>query len=317
MNLTNVDLNLFVVLQAVLEERSATRAAARLHVTQPAVSNALARLRDLLGDPLVVRAGRGLALTPLAIELAPRLEAALGALAGAVERAAPFDPATTTRELTMACGDVYGVTLIPRLVADLAERAPRVSLRVLTVDRMLSTDGLEGGEIDVYVGIPGAPPRGCSAEDLFEDEAVCLVRRDHPRVRGRLTLAMFVELPHVQVAMVPGRGREVDEALARRGLTRRIALSVPHQTVAPAVVAQTDCIATLSRRIAEHYAASLPVRLVEPPLPLPSARVRTFWHRRVADDPAVLFLRARLQAAAASPRRLARPKPARRTPPRP
>jgi len=290
-NLSNLDLNLLVVLDAVLTEQSATRAAARLHVTQSAVSNALARLRAVLGDPLVVRTRRGLAPTPHAVELQPRLRAALEALEGVTRDAAPFDLATTTREWGLAFADVHGVILLPKLVDRLRREAPHASLRVVTLDRMFATSALAEGGVDLYVGIPGVPMPGCHSQPLFEDELVCILRRDHSSARKPLTLARFVELPHVQLKIVPTRGREIDEALAREGLTRHTVLTVPSFAAVPAIVATTDCVAALSRRQAEYYAQTLPLRILPIPLELPRVKVSLHWHKRVARDPAVQALR--------------------------
>jgi DNA-binding transcriptional LysR family regulator len=153
-NIASVDLNLFVVLHAVLEERSATKAAARLHLTQSAVSNSLARLRLLLGDPLVVRAGRGLSPTPAALAVQPRLEAALHLLEGIVHDLDDFDMSSTTREWVIAFAELYSPLLLPELQRRLQREAPHSSLRVMTLDRISATDALATGELDLYLGVP-------------------------------------------------------------------------------------------------------------------------------------------------------------------
>lgn len=291
MNLSTIDLNLFVVLQAVLAERSATRAAVRLHVTQSAVSNALARLRGVLDNPLVVRTRRGLAPTPRALSLQPQLDAALAALESVTRESPRFDLRTTTREWAMAFAEHYGPTLLPPLVARLRKEAPDSSLRVVTLEHMAATDALATGEINLYVGIPSKRPPAWRVERLFDDDIVCVLRKTHPASRRRLTLDKFVELPHVQGRVTPNRGREVDDALARLGLSRRVVLTVPHFGTVFAVVASTDCVAAVSRRQAAYYAKRFPLRILQIPLSLPKLPVSLHWHLRADTDPAVLALR--------------------------
>lgn len=291
MNLSTFDLNLFVVLQAVLAEGSATRAAARLHVTQSAVSNALARLRALLGDPLVLRTRRGLIPTPRALALQPQLEAALATLEAVTRESPRFDARTTTREWAMSFAELYGPILLPALVARLRVEAPNASLRVVTLEHMAATDALATGEIDLYVGIPGKHSPAWRDEPLFADDMVGIMRKDHAAARRRMTLATFLRLPHVQGRVMPNRGREVDDALARRGLARRVVLTVPHYGAICAVVAASDCLAVVSGKLARYYAARFPLRVFTLPLTLPKLMVSMHWHMRADRDPAVLALR--------------------------
>ncbi|MGY4708375.1 LysR family transcriptional regulator [Mycolicibacterium sp. CBM1] len=291
MNLSGVDLNLLVVLDAVLEERSATKAAARLHLTQPAISNALGRLRTLLSDPLVVRSGRGLSPTPAALAIQPRLQAALRSLDGIVRDLNDFDMASTTREWAIAFADLYGPLLLPGLHRRLQQLAPQSSLRVLALDRISVTDALATGELDLYLGIPTTTPSAWHSEPAFTDDLVGIVARDHPAAAGVMALDRFVELPHAHVRISPGRGGEVDDALARLGLTRRIQLIVPHYSSLFPVVEGGHCIAVAPRRLAQHHSHSSAITLFELPLVLPRYDVRLYWHTRVDNDPGVGALR--------------------------
>lgn len=290
MNITRIDLNLFVVLQAVLDERSATRAAARLHVTQSAVSNALARLRSILGDQLVVRTRRGLMPTPRALQLQPQLEAALTALEG-VTRESTFELRSSTREWAMSFAEHYAPLLLPTLARRLRDEAPNTSLRVIALERMFATDALATGDIDLYLGIPGRHPAAWRMETLFEDETVGVMQKHHPLARARMTLDRFAALPHVQARIVPERGREVDDALARVGRSRRIAVVVPHFGAVFPVVAASDCVAAVSRRLALYYAKQLPIRIFTLPIELPRLAVGLYWHVRADADPGVRALR--------------------------
>lgn len=296
-NLSAIDLNLLLVVSTVLEERSATRAAAQLHVGQSAVSNALKRARDVFGDPLVVREPHGLSPTPFGAALAPRLSAWLDEASRLVARSPPFDPRTTTRTFTLACADAITVTLVPALLRILARRAPRAGLRVLTLDRLIAGDGLARGEVDLLVGMPPEVPPGHDAELVYRDPLRCLVPKGSPR----LTLERFASLPHVELALFGENEDTVDRALARRGKHRRVAVSLPHFTAIPLAVLETHGVATLMERVARALARDLPLEVVASPIALPALEVQQLWRRTSGPDDAVSFLREGvLEAARAS-----------------
>jgi DNA-binding transcriptional LysR family regulator len=298
-NIASLDLNLLHVLHAVLQERSATRAARRLHVTQSAVSNALARLRDTLGDPLLVRNARGLTPTPRARELEPRLAAIMAGLGQLLAGDAPFEPATTTRELTIACADYLTASIGPALAELLRQRAPRASLRFVPLEQLSGPDGL-ASDIDVHLGMPRALPAGCSAVKLFEDRFVCLLPKTSKRAPLRLSLRAYLAASHLRVSVLGGTQDAIDEALAKRGLARRVALTVPHFSVVPLLVERSGYVATLSRRLAAALAGPYRVDLCEPPLPLGRRTARMIWHQRTDADPGARFLRGLIREAADS-----------------
>lgn len=245
-NLSSIDLNLFLVLHAVLEERSATRAAARLNVTQSAVSNALARLRRLLDDPLVVRHGRGIVPTPRAEESAPLLREASDRLALAIDRRG-FIATETTRTFTIALSDNYQACEVPRIARAFAARMPRATLRVVSTDYLAASDGLASGDIDVTFSPEQAVQPGMRSAALFEEQGALIVRRDHPRVRTRMTPESFNELPHSDVHVVlgqPGTGHRVaQQGWERAHFRRRVVLTVPYFMIAAMAAAETDCVA--------------------------------------------------------------------------
>lgn len=288
-NLSTVDLNLLVVLGAVLETSSATRAAQRLHVTQSAVSNALRRAREVFGDPLFVRTARGLSPTPLAVELAPRLERWLGEARGLLG-AERFDPKTTTRRFTLAGTDALAATLFPPLLRRFRARFPAASLRLVTLERMVREDGLGSGDVDLHLGIPPRVPSGCLSSPLYEDRFVVVASR-RLRVR-RMTLATFASLPHVENALFGEPDDEIDRQLEVHGLRRRIVAAVPHLALLPRLVAETDGISVVAEELVR--ASSVRARLVTypVPLPLPPLRFVSVWHRRSDADPGHRALRA-------------------------
>ncbi|WP_437291116.1 LysR family transcriptional regulator [Sorangium sp. So ce406] len=307
MNLSAIDLNLLLVLHAVLEERSAARAARRLRVTPSAVSNSLAKLRALLGDPLVVRSGRGLAPTPRALEIAPRLRAAFGEIAGALEGERSFDPKATTRAFAIACSDVDQICSLPAVARSFAAEMPRAALRVVSVDHLEASGGLGGGEIDTAIAPAHPLPPGHHAADLFEQDSVFVVHRDHPCARRRLTRERFNAMRHIDIHVALGRGgignRAAQEMLAAHGLRREIAVTVPTFFAAAVVAASTDLIAGMPRRLAEALAQVAPLAIVEPPGPGMVFRMQLVWHERTHLDEGARRFREIVIAALRTPRR--------------
>ena len=295
MNIEQLDLNLLPVLQAVLAERSATRAAKRLHVTQSAVSNALARLRQALGDPLLVRSARGLVPTPRALALQPGLEQIMRSLSTLVSEREAFDPATTTREFTIACADYCTTIVGARLVQRLRERAPAARLRFVPLEHLAGSDGL-ASNVDLHLGMPPKVPSGCRSVTLFEDRFVCMLEAG--KAPKKLTLKDYLKAKHIRVSVLGSASDPVDRLLAKRRLSRDIALTVPHFSVVPMMVEHGAYIATLSSRLAEAQARLFEVKLCEPPFSLGTRSTRMIWHERSEADPAAQFFRELVRDAA-------------------
>lgn len=309
--LGGIDLNALVSLDALLEERSVTRAAARVGLTTSAMSHALRRLRSLFDDPLLVRGKEGMMLTPRAEELAMPLRRGLLDLQRAVRGQVSFDPATARREFQLACTDYVEAVILPRLLGRVAAEAPGVALRVWPIQRTMAS-GLESGSLDVAMGpyLDTAP--GLVQRTLFREDFVCVVRRGHPRVRAALDLDTYCALPHALFSpRGEGRGR-ADAALAALGRERRVVLRVPHLLTAMLLVARTDVVLTTPRRIVCDFADIWPVRVLEPPLDLSRFDVKMLWHERYQRDPAHAWLRRMIVAvseeSAATPARRQRPR---------
>lgn len=291
MSLSSLDLNLLLVLDTVLVERSVARAARRLHVTPPAISNALARLRGVLGDPLVVRSGRGVVPTPRTKALAPGLAHALRALEAALQGDA-FDPSTTDRELTLAIADAGQVVKLPAIVAAMSSRMPRARLRIASVDRLLSSGGLAQSEVDVLIGVGEHGP-GIRVLPLYDETIVLVARADHPGIRRRLSVASLAALRHVEVQVAPGKGsRAVAEAYGTLGIERDIALVVPTFAAAAAVAAGSDLVASLPATVLEALGPGLGLRRLPTPLPPIRTTIRLLWHDRTDADPVCAAFRA-------------------------
>jgi DNA-binding transcriptional LysR family regulator len=200
----------------------------------------------------------------------------------------------------VACSDAVAIALLQPVLRLLKKRAPLTRLRLLTLDRLISGDGLARGEVDLLIGIPPVMPPGHEAELVYRDPLECIVRRDHPQVRSKLTLSLFASLPHVDLALFGTIDDTIDRALARHGNARDVAVALPHFSSIPLAVLETDCVATLSSRIARAFAARLPLKVLEPPIALEPIEVRQVWHRRSETDAAIGFLRALVREAAST-----------------
>jgi len=289
MNVHDLDLNLLRVFDAVLHEGSVTAAAARLELTQPAVSNALGRLRALLGDPLFMRTANGMEATPFARGVAEPVRQALALLETALAHGPGFDPATATRAFRFYMSDLGQVEFLPPLVERVQRAAPGVRLEAVAVDLEELADALGSGALDIVVGfLPGLGPP-IARRALFRDPYLCLMRADHPI--QRLTKKAFLEASHVLVTYRAGGHRVIEEALERAGVARRIALRVPHFTVVPMVLERTDLILTLPARVARVYERRGRFKVLPPPVTIPQAEVSVYWHERFAADPGNGWLR--------------------------
>jgi DNA-binding transcriptional LysR family regulator len=291
------DLNLLRTLDAVLSERNVARAAERLNVTASAVSNALARLRHELDDPLVVRNGRGVVPTPRASALAPALREALLRLEGSV-RNESFDPTTTARRFTLALADAGQITHLPMLSCIMAVDMPCASLRVVGIETFLSLGGPASGEIDVAIARFDGDTPGIHSCALYEERSVLVARRGHVVARKRLTKAKLALLRHVDVEVAPGRGyRGLDESYSRLGIRRAIAMVVPSFVAAAAVVAETECVATLPVSLVETLKARFDLVPIKGEAPTPLTRLSLIWHERTHTDPASRAFRVAVKRA--------------------
>lgn len=290
-SIQSLNLNLLLVLDALGQEQNVTRAAQRLGLTQSAVSNALAQLRQVLGDPLFVRARRGVVPTERALALVGPIRQALALVEDALASGTGFDPSTSTRHFVIAASDYTEYVVLPRLLHRLRREAPGVQLQVQAWGHHEVPPALESGQADLMLGYYGAVPPGHVDEPLFREEYLCIVRKGHPVVRNRLTLKRYLKLDHVVVTQRPGALGSVDTALAALGLSRSVGARVSHFLMVPQLVAETDMVAALSRRVAEPLARQLDLAVYAPPLSLPKSTVGQVWHERTHSDPGHDWLR--------------------------
>jgi DNA-binding transcriptional LysR family regulator len=215
-----------------------------------------------------------------------------------VADAPAFEPARSTRMFRVACADAVAIALLAPLLRLLGERAPAARLRLMTLDRLIAADALARGEVDLLIGIPPVVPAGHAAELVYRDPMACLVRCDHRRVSSRLSLAAFASLPHVELALFDAVDDLIDRALAKFGRSRTVQIVLPHFSSVPLALMGTDCVATVSSRLAHAFAERWPLRVLRPPLELEALEIRQVWHRRSDSDEAVSFLRALVREAA-------------------
>ena len=298
MNWGAFDLNLLIVFDAVMQERSVTRAGSRIGLSQPAMSHALNRLRYMLKDELFVRTPEGMVPTPRAEALAQPLRNALSEMQLALEPAA-FDPASSDRRFVMALNNYAAVVLAPPLVAAVAAAAPGVRLDLRPSGTLELADRLDRGDLDLAIGGMDSPGERFAALQLLEDPFVMVMRRGHPANRRRLTVAAFAALPHLEISSAREDTGFIDEWLAENGATRRIALRAPYLSAAP-ILAQSDLVATLSRRIAQELLRNHPLQICTPPYDSPRIRTLMLWHHRLDRHPAHRWLRDTVQSVTKS-----------------
>ena len=290
----DTDLNLLRVLDAILRERSVTGAASRLGLTQPAVSNALARLRRTLADPLFVRTPRGMDPTPFAQTLADPVHQALGLFEAALAQRAGFDPAGSARSFRFYMSDIGEIFFLPPLVERVRKVAPGVRIETVALALEDIPTALATGELDIATGFLSALPAPVRSRRLFLDPYVCMMRRDHPKIGATLTRRDFVAASHVLVSSMGSGHRVIEEALEKNGITRRIALRVPHFTVLPMVLERTDLLLTIPLRIARALEKQGRLKALKLPVPIPAADIGLHWHERVEQDPGNRWLREQM-----------------------
>lgn len=293
MDFKGIDLNLLAAFQALMDERNVTRAAAKVDVSQPAMSAALARLRKLFDDRLFQRSANGLLPTPRAYEIAEPVARALGQIEALLAPAAPFAPETASLTFTLGMADYPAFVLLPRLLGELAEMAPNICVDVHGFGgRDEAVALLDAGKIDVAIGVaPTVPESRILSRELFRDEFVTLVRKEHRATRGKLDLDAYLAMRHILVSPEGSKHGVVDQALADRGLQRTVQMTLPHMFAVPSILQQTPLAAILLRRVALHSAQAADLMIFPPPVPLPPISFHLIWHRRNDANLAQCWLR--------------------------
>ncbi|EKJ6829997.1 LysR family transcriptional regulator [Pseudomonas aeruginosa] len=296
-DLRRIDLNLLVVLDALLSERHVSRAAQRLAMSQPAVSHALGRLRELFGDPLLVRVKSRMQLTSLALELAPKLQASLDQVRGVIG-GPTFEPVRSRRHFRLGISDYGAWVVLPALLRQQQALAPGVSFGIVQEPRLETARQVAEGQLDCALEVFPLLPEGVRARRLFEERFVCVCRRSLFDRPDGLSLDRYLAARHVRVSLQDNPAEEVDSALEKRGLRRQVALTLPHFTVAPALLAGTDLVLTIAERTLERLRLPEELALCEPPLAIPRFDYVQIWRGDAEREAAGAWLREQIQAAA-------------------
>ena len=292
MELKDINLNLLVIFNQLLIEQSVSNVAEKLGLGQPAVSNALARLRKLFGDELFLRTARGMQPTPFALQLAEPLSAAMALIHDAVNASNAFDAATSTRRFTLGMTDIGEIYFLPALMKKLQLLAPSVTLSTVRNTAINLKDSIEAGQVDLAVGLLPILKNGFFQRRLFVQKYVCLFRIGYPlQSQGTLSEASFYAADHVAIVSAGTGHGEVDDILDSRLPRRKVRLTVPHFVAVGHILQTTDMVATVPERLAQAMTGPFELMYTAHPVVLPEIAINMFWHARYHQDPASQWLR--------------------------
>jgi DNA-binding transcriptional LysR family regulator len=298
-NLSRLDLNLLVAFDALLTERSVTRAAARVGLGQSAMSHNLARLRSLFGDELLTRGAEGMRPTPRALALADPVRVTLAQIQAAVLQRDAFDPATAERIFKIGLADSIEVAVVPGLLARLRAAAPGVALRLRSTNRMSILEELDTGTLDLGIGVFTHGQTHHKRRPLYTDSFLCLFNPEQLNLSPPISLDDYLHVPHVLTSLTDDAHGAVDEALAKLKLKRTIAMTTPGFLAVPFVVRRAPVITTMPSRLARYFAETFGLATSPAPVELPTFTISLLWHASFDQDPGHLWLRQTVSGLAA------------------
>ena len=295
-----LDLHLLRVLQSLLKEHSVSRTAIRLGMSQPAVSNALRRLREITGDPILLRGKKGMVPTERGPFLLAQATEALQAIERLSASAEPMDPSQSTRVFNLGAPDYLDGAFIPEIAERVRRQAPQARLVVHTISPDQDyVQALEEGELDVVIGNWLEPPEKLHLARLFDDEVVCMLGRHHPLAQRGLSLQHYLDMPHLAPsAHVTDKRGFIDGCLAEQGISRQVQMVVPYFGLVPGILSRTDLVFTTNRQFAEYYARILPITVLPCPVHFPLMRFYQLWHPRTHNAAELLWFRRCIAQAA-------------------
>lgn len=298
-----LDQALLECFEALLRENSVSRAAERMGLSQPAMSDALARLRDRFDDPLLVRGREGMQPTPRALELAPQIHDLVERMRALTAQPGEFDPAACSLRFRLVASDYAQFLLMPRLTEALAQAAPRASVDVLPIHIRRVEEALDLGEVDLAVAFFIEPPASLKRRPLFHEHSVGMARKGHAGIGPALGAPEYAALRHVSVSpsAVNYFSGAIEAQLAARGLVRHIAVTSPHFLLAAYLVAHSDLVLALPSRAAQRLAALYPLMLFDIPLDLPEFELATYWHERTHNSAAHQWFREQVRSSLPQP----------------
>lgn len=288
---SDIDLNLLVVFHELFQQRQVSLAAARLGLSQPTISNALARLRKAFDDELFVRTAQGMQPTPYAQEIAEPIANALASVASALNRQQEFDPLTSDRQFVIAMTDVGEIHFMPALLERCGRIAPHVRIGSVRVSAVDWREGIETGQIDLVIGAFTDASESLYHRSLFSQKYVIMFRKDHAFAKGNISLADFLAARHLIVSSRENPYDVINERLEKAGVARAAQFHVPHFTSVPYIVSTTDMVVTVPEKLAQRAAGPFGLAFARPPLRLPPLHTNIFWHRRFNQDSGNQWLR--------------------------
>ena len=291
MELEEIDLNLLVVFKQLLAQRSVSRAAEALGLSQPAVSNSLARLRKLMGDELFLRTPSGMEPTPYAEQLAESLTYGLGMIHSALNQRTTFEAASSPRSFVIGMTDIGEIYFLPKLMERLKRDAPGVTVSTVRNTAASLREDMEAGKVDLAIGLLPQLKAGFFQRRLFRQRYVCMFRKGHKLDKRKVSLTEFSAAEHLLIVSEGTGHGKVDEVLKRSGIERRVSLTVPHFVAIGHILQATDMVATVPERLAERMAEPFNLAYVAHPAALPEVAINAFWHAKFHKAPANQWLR--------------------------
>ena len=291
MELSDIDLNQLVLFQQLMVERRVSKVAENLGLTQPAVSNTLAKLRRQFGDDLFVRTPTGMMPTPFAEQLAEPIGYALGMIHSGLNQHSHFDPASVKRSVTIGMTDIGEIVFLPGLVEHLRREAPGVLLSTVRTTATNLRDDMEAGKVDLAIGLLPQLKAGFFQRRLFRQRYVCLFRKGHALDRKRLSLTDFKAAEHLVIVSAGTGHGKVDDLIRRAGVDRTVRLTIPHFVSVGHILRRTDMVATVTERLAESLVEPFDLTFRPHPIDLPEIAINVFWHAKVHRSPAHQWLR--------------------------
>lgn len=289
-NLRSIDLNLLVMLRALLDEGSVTKAAERVPMSQPAMSRALTRLRVIFDDPLLVKSGGKMVLTEHAKTLVEPLHQILGNIEALVNPAS-FEPSTARGQYSIAASDGATLSVLAKFIGNISNIAPNIKF-VISNSMTNRLEALKTGELDLVVDVIPETPAGFHTQKLIDDEPVCIVRKEHPKIKSRLTKSLYSQASHIQV--MTGTSISLQKSLQRHGIKRHVSLEISSYITAAAIVTETDWLLTLPSILASHIAQMFPVRMFKVPVDIELPSLVQLWHERTDHDLKHKWLRTQI-----------------------
>lgn len=292
----DIDMNLLVVFHELYRQRHVSLVAERLQLSQPTVSNALARLRKTFDDPLFVRTTQGMQPTPYAQEIAEPIAAALSQVTRALNRQQVFDPLTSTRQFVLAMTDVGEIHFMPALIERCAEVAPHVRISTVRISAVNWQEGIETGQIDLVIGAFTEVSESLFHLKLFSQKYVSMFRRGHPFCSGKVSLSEFLAARHLIVSSRENPYDLINDRLEKAGVTQAALFRVPHFTSVPYIVSTTDLVVTVPEKLARRAGEAFGLVSMPPPLRLPLLHTHIYWHRRFNEDEGNRWMRGLIAA---------------------